>query len=173
MCIIRRLNPGEGGLYKTVRLASLKESPAAFSSRYADAVSRTEQSWDEQADSSAVGRDRATFIAMDDQPVGLAAIYRDENDPDAGELIQMWVAPEKRGGSTAKNLVEALFRWAASNGFSRVKANVKTGNSRALRFYEKCGFTESSDRGVYSASSVVLAKPVEQAGGDQPANRRG
>ena len=79
MITIRRLNAGEGMLYREARLASLKESPEACSSNYAAAISRSEQSWHEQADSSATGTDRATFIAMGDTPVGLAALYRDEN----------------------------------------------------------------------------------------------
>ena len=161
--IIRRLNQGEGQFYKETRLASLKDSPEAFASSYADALSRSVESWSEQADSSAVGGDRATFIAIDDSPVGLAAIYRDENDPNVGELIQMWIAPEKRGGSTARDLLNALLSWAASSGFSRVKAEVVTTNLRALQFYEKCGFIESSDLVTHSTSSVMLTIPIDQA----------
>lgn len=53
--ISRRLKMGEGVLYKEVRLASLKDSPEAFSSSYGDALGRSEESWREQADASAVG----------------------------------------------------------------------------------------------------------------------
>lgn len=35
---------------------------------------------------------------IDDVPVGVGAIYRDGEGSDVGELIQMWVAPEARGG---------------------------------------------------------------------------
>ena len=103
MSTIRRLSIGEGGLYRSVRLESLKESPEAFSSSYDDALTRSEQSWHDQADSSASGSDRATFIILDEQTVGLGALYRDENDSSVGELIQMWVAPEIRGGQAASS----------------------------------------------------------------------
>ena len=171
MSIIRRLNPGEGQFYRAVRLEALRESPDAFSSRYEDAVARSGQSWTDQADSSAIGSDRATFVAFEDQPVGLAAIYRDENNLDVGELIQMWVAPVVRGASTATDLLHEVFRWAGSNGFSQVKAEVMRNNARALRFYEKFGFTVSPDETVHSISSVVLTKPVEhvEAGKASPA----
>ncbi|MGJ8678599.1 MAG: GNAT family N-acetyltransferase [Akkermansiaceae bacterium] len=159
---IRRLNLGEGMLYKEARLASLKESPEAFSSSYIDAINRSEKSWHEQADSSATGIDRATFIVIDDAPVGLAAIYRDQNESDVGELIQMWIAPEKRNGSSARNLLGSIFHWAASNRFSRIKAEVMSKNHRALKFYKKCGFIESSDSAIHSQLSVMLTKPVEQ-----------
>ncbi len=77
-----------------------------------------------------MGSDRATFVAIKDQPVGLAALYRDENDLDVGELIQMWVAPVVRGESTATDLLLEIFRWAQSNRFSQVKAEVMRNNAR-------------------------------------------
>jgi RimJ/RimL family protein N-acetyltransferase len=160
MRITRRLNPGEGHLYRAVRLEALRESPEAFSSRYEDAVARSDQSWADQADSSATGSNRATFVTMEDQPVGLAALYRDESAANVGELIQMWVAPEMRGGSVATDLLLEIFRWASSNRISYVKAEVMKSNARALRFYEKFGFSLSADN--HTASSVILTKPVEQ-----------
>lgn len=166
MRITRRLNPGEGQLYRAVRLEALRESPESFSSRYEDAVARSDQSWADQADSSAAGSNRATFVAIGDQPVGLAALYRDENDPDVGELIQMWVAPEVRGGSLATELLQEVFQWASSNHISAVKAEVMTSNARALRFYEKFGFSLASDN--HTASSVLLKKMVEQAASCNP-----
>lgn len=158
MSMTRRLNPGEGQLYRAVRLEALRESPEAFSSRYEDALARSEQSWADQADSSATGSNRATFVTFQNQPVGLAALYRDENAPDVGELIQMWIAPEFRGGSVAKDLLMEVFRWARSNRFALVKAEVMKSNARALRFYEKFGFSLSADK--HTASSVLLTMPV-------------
>ena len=159
MTITRRLNPGEGQLYRAVRLEALRESPDAFSSRYEDAVARSDQSWADQADSSAAGSNRATFVTLADRPVGLAALYRDENDTDFGELLQMWVAPEVRGGSVAADVLREVFRWAHSNRFAFVKAEVVKTNARALRFYEKFGFSRSDDR--HTASCVLLTMPVE------------
>jgi ribosomal protein S18 acetylase RimI-like enzyme len=158
--ITRRLNPGEGHLYRAVRLEALRESPETFSSRYEDAVARSDQSWADQADSSATGSNRATYVTLEDQPVGLAALYRDENDTDVGELIQMWVAPEVRGGTVASDLLLEVFRWAGSNRFALVKAEVMKSNTRALRFYEKFGFSLAAEN--HTASSVLLTKPVEK-----------
>ncbi|MES2470094.1 MAG: GNAT family N-acetyltransferase [Verrucomicrobiota bacterium] len=162
MRITRRLNPAEGDLYRAVRLEALRESPEAFASRYEDAVACSDRSWADQADSSATGSNRATFVTLEDQPVGLAALYRDENDTDVGELIQMWVAPEVRGGAVAADLLLEVFRWAKSNRFAFVKAEVMKTNARALRFYEKSGFTHSADNPA--TSSVILTKRVGQDG---------
>lgn len=169
MTVTRRLNPGEGQLYRAVRLEALRESPESFSSRYEDAIARSDQSWTDQADSSATGSNRATFVTLDDQPVGLAALYRDENDTDVGELIQMWVAPDVRGGPVAADLLLEVFRWANSNCFAFVKAEVMKSNARALRFYEKFGFSVSDDESNHTTSSVLLTKAVDQDGDGQPA----
>ena len=161
MSIIRRLRRGEGQLYRAVRLESLRQSPDAFSSRYEDAFNRSEQSWADQADASSDGSDRATFIILNEHPVGLAALYRDERDSDVGELIQMWVSPELRGGSLATDLLSEIFNWARSHRFSCVKAEVVKSNDRALRFYKKFGFLPSDAESNYSEPSVVLTKAVE------------
>lgn len=138
--IIRRLNSGEADLYRSVRLESLKESPEAFASSYESALERSEESWRQQADASAKGSDRATFIVLADRPVGVAALYRNPEKPEEGEMIQVWVSPENRGTNAAAGLMQAIFAWAASNGFQTILAEVTPSNSRALRFYEKHGF---------------------------------
>ncbi len=71
----------------------------------------------------------------------------------------MWVAPEVRGGAVATDLLLEVFRWAKSNRFALVKAEVMKTNARALRFYEKFGFTHSADN--LATSSVILTKHVE------------
>lgn len=138
--LIRRLNPGESELYRALRLEALKESPEAFATTYAAALERNEDSWIQQADGSAIGPDRATFVVIAERPVGLAAIYRDAGDTSAGEMIQMWIAPEHRGGPLASELLDTLLDWAARQGFETIRAEVTPGNQRALRFYQKCGF---------------------------------
>lgn len=161
---VRRLNLGEADLYRSVRLESLKEAPEAFSSTYESALSRTEESWQAQADASASGRDRATFIVLADQPIGLGALYRDHDRPDEGELIQVWVSPEARGGQVATDLMSAIFDWAAANGFQTIRAEIFRNNSRALRFYEKYGFDGLDPDNAPSEPTRMLTKRVEQGG---------
>jgi len=157
MSVVRRLGVGEWELYKSVRLESLRDSPEAFSSLYEDAVERSEESWVNQVDASAVGKDRATFVVLDDGVVGVGALYRDSNDPDVGELLQVWVNPEKRGGSVAVDLLDGIFVWVRGNGFLRVKAEVMVSNVRALRFYERFGFVRVESE---ESSNVILVKDV-------------
>lgn len=158
MRITRRLKPGEWQLYRAVRLEALRESPGAFLSRYEDALGRSDESWAKQADSGAAGSDRATFVTIADGAVGVVSLYRDEDEAEVGELLQMWVAPEVRGGTVAGELLMAVLGWAEGNGFALVKAEVMGRNARALRFYEKFGFLRcSGDRG---GGGVLLSRRV-------------
>ena len=134
MIIVRRIKVGEGSLYKRLRLASLSESPNAFATTFESANSRSLDRWNEQADSTAVGTDRVTVFAFfKDVPVGIAALNRDDQNKDSGEVIQFWVDPVHRGGLVAGKLIEWIFSWASRHDFERLSAWVNIGNERAIR----------------------------------------
>jgi ribosomal protein S18 acetylase RimI-like enzyme len=138
---IRRIRSGEEELFRELRLASLKESPSAFSSTYESAIKRSAESWCEQADSTAAGTDRCTFLAFSDEfPVGIAAIYRNNGNKEECEIYQVWVSPDFRGGEVACELLDAIFRWCKENGIRKVFATIRAGNDRAVKFYRKYGF---------------------------------
>jgi len=162
MLTVRRIRTGEGHLFRRMRLASLRESPSAFGATYESAQLRTLESWAEQADRTAQGTDRSTFIAFSgESPIGIAALYRMGEGTDVGELLQVWVSPEYRGQGVTTDLMDAVFRWAKENGFRTVVAGVARGNARALRFYQKYGFkpADESLRGG-SGEGVYLTKDV-------------
>jgi len=163
--MVRRIRVGEGQLFKQLRLASLHESPSAFSSTYESAQLRTAESWAEQADSTARGSDRSTFIAFSDElPIGIAALYRAEEGADTGLLLQVWVAPEYRSKGVAVDLLHALFQWARQNGFRAVVARVAKDNARALTLYRNYGFGPSQQPFPGGpAEAVILTKAVEAA----------
>jgi RimJ/RimL family protein N-acetyltransferase len=136
---------------------ALKDAPEAFPSTYASAMERSAESWQEQADASASGAKRATFIAFsEDAPVGMAALYRLEDRANSGELLQVWVSPKYRGTRVIWNLMDTIFKWAAENNFREVIAGVKKGNIRALKFYTKYGFSvlKETSEGVYLVKEV-------------------
>ncbi|MES2441168.1 MAG: GNAT family N-acetyltransferase [Verrucomicrobiota bacterium] len=163
MSIIRRINIGEGMLYRAVRLAALGESPDAFSSKLADAILRTEESWHTQADQGARGSDRAIFLAIDEDPTGLAALYRDERFDHTTELIQMWVCPECRSCGLSQELLSSAAGWARTNGYRTIRAEVMPNNHRALRFYERCGFRRDEEAAPNPEAGIILRYDVEPA----------
>jgi GNAT superfamily N-acetyltransferase len=158
---IRRIRSGEAELYKRVRLAALRDAPYAFSSSYETALARSDESWREQADGTAAGIERATFIAFsDDAPIGITAAYRMADRSDAGEIIQVWVDPGFRGKRVARDLMDAVFEWASGNRFHEIIAKITNGNTRALRFYYKYGFARARDATPDESGCVVLKRDV-------------
>lgn len=155
---IRRLNVGEFDLYKQVRLASLRDSPEAFCTSLASALTRDDASWIAQADGSAIGQDRATFIMLTDEPIGLATLYRDTSLPSEGELLQVWVAPSFRGGGAAVDLMNAVLDWATSNGFVTIRAEVTRPNLKALNFYKRYGFAFLPSQTNSATEPYILTK---------------
>jgi GNAT superfamily N-acetyltransferase len=162
MRAIRRIQIGEADLFKQMRLASLRDAPYAFSSTYESALRRSAESWREQADSTAQGSDRATFIAFsDDSPIGIAALYRLSDQPDVGEVLQVWVVPEYRGIGVARDLMDAVFEWAGDNIFRAIVARITNGNTGALRFYRKYGFGLTNEASLNSSDGVALVRDIE------------
>ncbi len=145
-------------LYRAVRLAALGESPDAFSSTLADAILRSEESWHTQADQGARGSDRAIFLAINDDPMGLAALYRDERFGHTTELIQMWVSPECRSRGLSQELLCSALSWARTNGYRTIRAEVMPNNLRAIRFYEKFGFSRAAEEAASSAEAGITLK---------------
>ena len=154
-----------------MRLTSLRESPSAFASTYEAALNRSSESWSEQAGTTAQGSDRATFIAFSgDSPIGIAALYRDKERMDVGEVLQVWVSPEYRSKGVAIDIMDAVFQWAGENGFRAVLATIAKGNERALRFYRKYGFNILDGASLDGPDDPVLMKEIEvdQKASDNP-----
>ena len=61
------------------------------------------------------------------------------------------------------DLLLVIFRWAGSNRYSQVKAEVMRNNARALRFFEKFGFTVPADEAIPIGSSIILTITGQQA----------
>jgi RimJ/RimL family protein N-acetyltransferase len=161
MITIRRIRIGEADLFKQMRLTSMHDAPYAFLSTYESALRRSAESWREQSDSTAQGADRATFLAFaDGVPIGIAALYGLAGRTDAGEVLQVWMAPEYRGKGAAWNLMDAVFEWAGENGFHTIQAAVTDGNARALNFYRKYGFTPTQETSPDCPGGIVLVREV-------------
>jgi GNAT superfamily N-acetyltransferase len=142
---VRLLTPEDWQAYREIRLAMLQESPGAFGSRYADAVTFDEDTW----------RGRLTscdhhLAELDGDPVGAAGLSVEQGPVAQADLIGMWVRPHARGRSVGALLVQAVLDRAAVLGCDRVRLEVVDGNAPARRLYERMGFV---------ATGVVTAYP--------------
>ena len=135
------ISADEWRLFRQLRQEALREAPYAFGSTLAN--------WQGDGDAEQRWRDRLTEVPFnvvayyDGAPAGIVSgTHPDENGQ--AELISMWVAPLARGKGIGEALVDALVRWAKAQGAEHVALDVREGNERAIRLYERCGF---SDRG--------------------------
>jgi ribosomal protein S18 acetylase RimI-like enzyme len=139
---IRRIRTGEADLLKQVRLASLRDAPYAFGATYDLVSQRSEEDWRERAEST--------------------ALFRTEDQAEIAELVQVWIAPEYRGSSTGRDLMDFVFQWARENNFRRIIAGVTNVNARALKFYIKYGFSVITESLPNDSEGVSLVKEVKR-----------
>jgi GNAT superfamily N-acetyltransferase len=112
---IDRLGAHEGERLRAVRLAALADAPDAFGGTLAEAAARPADEWRQHI------IELATFVAVDgDIDVGMVRAARHPDEPKAGELLSMWVAPGARGRGVGDALIDAVVAWARAEGLSRI-----------------------------------------------------
>jgi GNAT superfamily N-acetyltransferase len=144
---IRRIKPSEWQILRELRLRSLADAPDAFGQTYDNAVSISDEEWQQSARQAAQGDGRTWLIASrDGRDVGLVQGRR--RPPDDCLVFSMWVAPEARRAGVGRELLDAVAEWAATWGGIRVVLWVTGANEDGHRFYDSVGFhalTEGAD----------------------------
>ena len=141
---IRRLVPGEQGLYRALRLQALQRNPRLYGSTYA-----------ETAATSTLPLERC-IAADDDENVVFGAFTRGELGGMCGlvretreqtrhraELVHMYVAPWLQGQGVGAHLVETAVRYGIERvGLQQIVLGVIAHNEPAIRLYRRAGFRE-------------------------------
>jgi ribosomal protein S18 acetylase RimI-like enzyme len=145
---VRRIEPSEWTVLRSLRLEALRDAPQAFESTI-ELESRLEESdWLQRIERRAVA-----FVSG--RPVGLVGWSVASEDGGRTELISMWVRPDVRGTTTATRLVDFVKEIARSRG-ETLELAVRADNARARRFYTKCGFVPLREEpGRLSGEPVV------------------
>lgn len=137
-----RLQAGEGGRLKDIRLLSLKSDPDAFGSTYETAVTWDDQNWEDQI------KNLPTFVAVHkDKDVGMVRIVKDKDNDTVAWLISMWVNPSARGMGVGSGLISQTIEWAKSEGCKVIKLDVADENFSAVKLYERMGFQVNGEVG--------------------------
>jgi ribosomal protein S18 acetylase RimI-like enzyme len=108
---------------------------------------------------------RVIFTAkQNDRIVGYAMLIRGDDDARI-ELSKMYVLPEQHGSGVATALMDAALAGAATSGAQSVWLGVNQKNTRAQRFYTKCGFTVAGTRtfqlGPHTEHDYVMVRPMQ------------
>jgi ribosomal protein S18 acetylase RimI-like enzyme len=70
------------------------------------------------------------------------------------ELSKCYVHPDHHGRGAASTLMQASLEWAAAQGAASVWLGVNSQNAKAIRFYEKSGFTKVGTKSFTLGDSV-------------------
>jgi RimJ/RimL family protein N-acetyltransferase len=100
------------------------------------------------------------WLDDDGAVVALAGLGRREA---RGWVGGFGVAPEYRGQGLAARLIEALLRSARDAGLAEVQLEVITGNTRAIRTYERAGFVHTRDLRILARPDDAPAPEPDEA----------
>ncbi len=133
---IRRIRADEWQVFKTLRLAALKQNGEQFGQVYEEVSAQSDEKWQEDTAMAAESDKFCVVLAFDEtRPVGMSACVRPE---DVGKIIMVWVDPEYRGQHIGRLLVDKTM---AEAGLRHYKLTVVDGNMPAIKTYEGLGFT--------------------------------
>ena len=141
---IRRLESGEQGLYRAMRLQALQRNPRLFGSTYAESVAQPVLPFEK-------------FIAAgdDENPMfgaftrgelgGICGLHREtrERSRHRAELVHMYVAPWLQGQGVGAQLVATAVQYGLDRiGLRQIVLGVIADNEPAVRLYRRAGFRE-------------------------------
>ena len=126
---------------RDIRLEALRQAPDAFASTYDRETAFEAAEWHRRAT-----RD-GSFLAFIPElavPAGLVGGF--EQEPGVAELVSMFVRPQARGHGVGEALIDAVTAWARNRSATSVHLWVSETNKPAIRLYERCGFTITTER---------------------------
>jgi GNAT superfamily N-acetyltransferase len=138
---IRRVEPGDTGRVRALRLEMLADTPLAFLTTLAQAAAQPHDQVAGRVARASAGRQVGQFIAESARRmIGQVVAMGSDTDPDVTMLFAIYVTPTFRGGPILAGLVEAAAAWSRECGRARLELEVVTTNVRAERAYRKLGF---------------------------------
>ncbi|MFD7297326.1 GNAT family N-acetyltransferase [Streptomyces sp. NPDC059897] len=99
-------------------------------------------------------------------------------EPASGELLALYVLPDRIGSGVGRLLLDAVRSRATARGFHRLDLWVLAANTRARRFYERSGFTPDGAERTETYDGVPLQDvryvgPATAPGNEEAPYRRG
>lgn len=141
---IRQVHIDDGPRLWALRLEMLADAPLAYLDTLDRAVARGLREYHHRVEAWVTEPDRRLFVAERDTAlVGhLGAV--DERGHTG--LVMAYVSPEARGRGVLKGLVDAAAEWSKGTGRSELLLEVMERNHRAVRAYQKLGFSVTGNR---------------------------
>lgn len=162
---IATLGPEDWQELKAIRLEALRCDPAAFSSSYAESVTRPDDNWRQRLAHAA----SVTFVArIQGRPIGMAgAIFGPDGEGHVAMVFGMYVSATFRGQGVGRMLLRTLIDHVATRPeITTIRLWVTPTQQSARRLYESLGFqmVENPDRSMLDGDraheEVAMERPV-------------
>jgi ribosomal protein S18 acetylase RimI-like enzyme len=136
------LTENEWPRLQAIRLAALRDEPAAFLSRHEQEVSWNERQWRQE-----FSRGQWNGVRANDEEIGLLGVTREKTTPERECYLEyLWVASEFRRTGVGSLLLSTVLDRLRDSGVRTVWLYVLDGNYRALRLYQRFGFQSTNER---------------------------
>jgi GNAT superfamily N-acetyltransferase len=156
---VRPLAAHEWRAYRDLRLRALADAPDAFGSTLEREHARDDAHWQARLEAGVTsGRDLPLVAEAGGEPAGLA--WGTMDPAGTAHLIQMWVAPERRGHGCGGRLLDAVAAWARERGAHTLALMVTQGNASAEGLYARAGFVQTGPPTPLRPGSPLLSRPL-------------
>ncbi|WP_051159116.1 GNAT family N-acetyltransferase [Agromyces subbeticus] len=162
--VIRTTSEADWQAVRALRLEMLRDYPLAYAETLATALDVDEEGWRLRGARGTTPR-QTSIVAIDgDRWIGQMGGYI----PDATSgplLVGVYVAADHRGeaAGVSRMLLDAVEDWARGFG-DTLRLEVHEDNPRAIRFYEKLGFTHTGRSREYELApgglELEMIKPL-------------
>ena len=104
--------------------------------------------WNHALDTPACARHQLLVVFDKDQVVGWCRLFPAPDCPglDSQAEVGIGLLPDYRGRGLGQALLTQALGWAAGNRFEQVTLTTRADNARAIRLFERCGFTIQNHR---------------------------
>jgi GNAT superfamily N-acetyltransferase len=135
--VVTQLTPEDWQEFRDLRLASLADSPSAFSATLAQQIDLMEADWRRRLEQ------RTQFVARSGTAaLGTAGCFEENG---GAELVSMWVHRSCRGQGVGDLLVQAVLAYARDRGHPQIRLWVTEGNRAAEALYARHGFVRTGE----------------------------
>jgi GNAT superfamily N-acetyltransferase len=143
---VRRVAAGQGGVYRELRAASLREP-------YASGEAPDTEWIVDAATAATIAVQRATsdesttfLLYTEGHPAGMIGAYFDHSVERRAFVSELWVAQAVRHLRGGVLLVNTARAWLVDRGAQEIYAWIADANRDAIRFYERYGFIHSGEQ---------------------------
>ena len=144
---VHRVAPADAARMRALRLEMLADSPLAFLETVAQAAARPHEDYRRRIIQASTGRALAQFVAdPGGRLIGHAGGTVMPEDAGVTIVFAVYVTPAHRGTGVLGDLVEGVAHWSRAVGRPALMLEVVVGNDRAVRAYERLGFTDTGVR---------------------------